>query len=126
MTPVRFGGNGRHLIFFQGEADAVSHAGPHRHQGQPLCARRRCFGKLGNPDHEDGARIIHRAIDAGINFIDTADRYSNGESEEMVGKALKAGATTSCWRRSSTRQWGMIPTSRADRAAGSSRPWRPR
>lgn len=47
------------------------------------------FGKLGNPDHEDGARIIHRALDAGINFIDTADRYSNGESEEIVGKALK-------------------------------------
>lgn len=47
------------------------------------------FGKMANPDHEDGIRIIHKAIDAGINFIDTADRYSNGESEEIVGKALK-------------------------------------
>jgi aryl-alcohol dehydrogenase (NADP+) len=47
------------------------------------------FGPMGNPDHDDGARIIHRALDAGINFIDTADRYSAGESEVIVGKALK-------------------------------------
>jgi aryl-alcohol dehydrogenase-like predicted oxidoreductase len=47
------------------------------------------FGKMANADHDDGIRIIHRALDAGINFIDTADRYSNGESEEIVGKALK-------------------------------------
>ncbi len=47
------------------------------------------FGALGNPDHEDSIRIIHRALDAGINFIDTADVYSHGESEEIVGKALK-------------------------------------
>src|ERR1700727_2348497 len=44
----------------------------------------------GNPDHDDAIRIIHKALDAGINFIDTADRYSAGESEEIVGKALKA------------------------------------
>ena len=42
-----------------------------------------------NPDHDDAIRIIHRALDAGINFVDTADRYSQGESEEIVGKALK-------------------------------------
>jgi len=47
------------------------------------------FGSIGNPDHEDCVRIIHKALDAGINFIDTADRYSAGESEEIVGKALK-------------------------------------
>ncbi len=47
------------------------------------------FGKMGNPDQEEGVRIIHRALDAGINFIDTADRYSAGESEEIVGRALK-------------------------------------
>ena len=46
------------------------------------------FGGWGNPDHDDGIRIIHRALDAGINFIDTADVYSRGESEEIVGKAL--------------------------------------
>jgi aryl-alcohol dehydrogenase-like predicted oxidoreductase len=44
---------------------------------------------IGNPDHEDSIRIIHTALDAGINFIDTADAYSRGESEEIVGKALK-------------------------------------
>jgi aryl-alcohol dehydrogenase-like predicted oxidoreductase len=47
------------------------------------------FGAWGNTDHEDSIRIIGRAIDAGINFIDTADVYSAGESEAIVGKALK-------------------------------------
>jgi aryl-alcohol dehydrogenase-like predicted oxidoreductase len=47
------------------------------------------FGALGNPDHDDSIRIIHRALDAGINFVDTADIYSDGESEVIVGKALK-------------------------------------
>jgi aryl-alcohol dehydrogenase-like predicted oxidoreductase len=47
------------------------------------------FGPMGNPDHDDAANMIHKALDAGINFIDTADRYSAGESEEIVGKALK-------------------------------------
>jgi aryl-alcohol dehydrogenase-like predicted oxidoreductase len=46
------------------------------------------FGAWGNTDHEDSIRIIHAALDAGINFIDTADVYSAGESEEIVGKAL--------------------------------------
>jgi aryl-alcohol dehydrogenase-like predicted oxidoreductase len=47
------------------------------------------FGAGGNPDHDDSIRIIHKALDAGINFVDTADRYSAGESEEIVGEALK-------------------------------------
>ena len=47
------------------------------------------FGAIGNPDHDDSIRIIHKALNAGINFIDTADAYSRGESEEIVGKALK-------------------------------------
>jgi aryl-alcohol dehydrogenase-like predicted oxidoreductase len=47
------------------------------------------FGAWGNTDHDDSIRIIHRALDAGINFVDTADVYSRGESEEIVGKALK-------------------------------------
>jgi aryl-alcohol dehydrogenase-like predicted oxidoreductase len=46
------------------------------------------FGAIGNPDHEDSIRIIHKALDTGINFIDTADMYSNGESEQIVGKAI--------------------------------------
>jgi aryl-alcohol dehydrogenase-like predicted oxidoreductase len=47
------------------------------------------FGPIGNADHDDAIRIIHKALDAGINFVDTADRYSQGESEVIVGKALK-------------------------------------
>jgi hypothetical protein len=46
------------------------------------------FGPWGEPDHDECARILHRALDAGINFIDTADAYSDGESEEIVGKAI--------------------------------------
>jgi aryl-alcohol dehydrogenase-like predicted oxidoreductase len=55
----------------------------------PLCLGAMMFGEWGNPDHDESIRIIHRALDAGINFIDTADVYSRGESEEIVGKALK-------------------------------------
>lgn len=47
------------------------------------------FGAWGNPDHDESIRIIHRALDAGINVIDTADVYARGESEEIVGKAIK-------------------------------------
>ena len=54
----------------------------------PLCLGAMMFGAWGNPDHDDSIRIIHRALDAGINFVDTADVYSNGESEEIVAKAL--------------------------------------
>jgi aryl-alcohol dehydrogenase-like predicted oxidoreductase len=49
------------------------------------------FGDWGNPDHDESIRIIHRALDSGINFIDTADVYSAGESEEIVAKALAGG-----------------------------------
>ncbi|MEO6192204.1 MAG: aldo/keto reductase [Thermoanaerobaculia bacterium] len=55
----------------------------------PLCLGAMMFGSWGNPDHEDSIRIIHRALDAGINFVDTANGYSEGESEVIVGKALK-------------------------------------
>src|ERR671920_2615734 len=54
----------------------------------PLCLGAMMFGGTGNPAHDDCVRIIHRALDEGINFIDTADVYSAGESEEIVGKAL--------------------------------------
>ncbi|SDK23948.1 aldo/keto reductase [Streptomyces indicus] len=53
------------------------------------CLGTMMFGAVGNADHEDSARIIHAALDAGINFVDTADMYSAGECEEIVGKALK-------------------------------------
>ena len=55
----------------------------------PLCLGAMMFGAWGNPDHDESIRIIHRALDAGINFVDTADVYSRGESEEIVAKALK-------------------------------------
>lgn len=55
----------------------------------PLCLGTMMFGQRGNADHADCARIIHRALDAGINFVDTANVYSNGESEEIVGEALR-------------------------------------
>jgi aryl-alcohol dehydrogenase-like predicted oxidoreductase len=47
------------------------------------------FGAMGNPDHDEATRMVHRALDAGINLVDTADMYSHGESEEIVGAALK-------------------------------------
>src|SRR4051812_30340143 len=59
-------------------------------QVSPLCLGTMMFGAWGNTDHDESIRIIHRALDAGINFVDTADVYSAGESEEIVGKALKS------------------------------------
>jgi aryl-alcohol dehydrogenase-like predicted oxidoreductase len=47
------------------------------------------FGAWGNRDHADCIRIVHRALDVGINFIDTADMYADGETEEILGKALE-------------------------------------
>src|SRR6476646_9741056 len=57
----------------------------------PLCLGAMMFGDWGNTDHDESIRIIDAALDAGINFIDTADVYSRGESEEIVGKALQGG-----------------------------------
>ena len=56
-----------------------------------FCLGAMMFGAWGNPDHDESIRIIHAALDAGINFIDTADVYGQGESEEIVGKALAGG-----------------------------------
>ncbi|SDP33210.1 Predicted oxidoreductase [Lentzea jiangxiensis] len=53
------------------------------------CLGAMMFGSVANNDHEEGVRIIHRALEAGVNFVDTADMYSAGESEEIVGKALE-------------------------------------
>jgi aryl-alcohol dehydrogenase-like predicted oxidoreductase len=54
-----------------------------------LCLGAMMFGAWGNTDHDESVRIIHAALDAGVNFVDTADVYSHGESEEIVGRALK-------------------------------------
>ncbi len=53
------------------------------------CLGAMMFGEVGNPDHDECIRMTRKALDAGVNFIDTADRYSLGESEEIVGKAVK-------------------------------------
>src|SRR3954452_14295227 len=60
-------------------------------QVSTLCLGAMMFGAWGNRDHDDSVAIIHRALDAGINFVDTADVYGAGESEEIVGKALADG-----------------------------------
>jgi aryl-alcohol dehydrogenase-like predicted oxidoreductase len=67
---------------------------PHGRTGvsvSKFCLGAMMFGDWGNKDHDESIRIIHRALDSGINFIDTADVYSQGESEEIVGKALADG-----------------------------------
>ena len=56
-----------------------------------FCLGAMMFGAWGNPDHDESIRIIHAALDAGIDFVDTADVYAQGESEEIVGKALAGG-----------------------------------
>ena len=62
----------------------------------PYCLGAMMFGKMANPDHDEAMRIIHRALDAGINFIDTADRYSAGESEEDAQYKSMHSATGDC------------------------------
>ncbi len=71
------------------------------------CLGTMMFGSVGNPDHADSVRVIHAALDAGINFVDTADMYSAGESETIVGKALKGAA-----RRRRRRHQGPLPDGR--------------
>jgi aryl-alcohol dehydrogenase-like predicted oxidoreductase len=71
-----------------------------------LCLGAMMFGDWGNKDHDDSIRIIDRALDAGINFIDTADVYSHGESEEIVGKALAGGKRDNVVL--ATKAWGQM------------------
>jgi aryl-alcohol dehydrogenase-like predicted oxidoreductase len=58
------------------------------------CLGAMMFGHAGNADHADCIRILHAALDQGINFVDTADMYSSGESEEIVGKGLQGRRDT--------------------------------
>ncbi|HVC26004.1 MAG TPA: aldo/keto reductase [Acidimicrobiales bacterium] len=57
-------------------------------QVSTYCLGAMMFGQWGNRDVDECVRMVHAALDAGINFVDTADVYSNGESEEIVGRAL--------------------------------------
>lgn len=72
-------------------------------QVSPLCLGTMMFGPWGNDDEADVIRIVHAAFDAGINFVDTADIYSDGRSEELTGKKT-------CCRPCSAMAWGRSPT----------------
>ena len=88
----------------------------------PLCLGAMMFGAWGTQDHDESIRIIHAALDAGINFVDTADVYSFGESEEIVGKALAKTKRHKVVLATKVHgQMGRTPTRRATRGAGS---WR--
>lgn len=63
--------------------------GPTGMRVSPLCLGTMMFGAWGEPDHDTSIRVIHAALDAGVNFVDTADIYAQGESEEILGKALR-------------------------------------
>jgi aryl-alcohol dehydrogenase-like predicted oxidoreductase len=84
----------------------------------PLCLGAMMFGGWGNPDHDESVSIIHSAIDAGINFIDTADVYSQGESEEVVAKAIAGRRDDLVIATKVHGQMGEDPNS-----AGNSRRW---
>jgi aryl-alcohol dehydrogenase-like predicted oxidoreductase len=83
------------------------------------------FGAWGEPDHDVSIKIIHRALDAGINFIDTADVYSQGESEEIVGKALAGGRRDEVILATKVHgQMGVSPGQQGDpNKRGNSRRW---
>jgi aryl-alcohol dehydrogenase-like predicted oxidoreductase len=83
-----------------------------------LCLGTMMFGAWGNPDHDESIRIIHAALDAGIDFVDTADVYSQGESEEIVGKAL-AGRRDQVVL--ATKFWGQM--GEGENRRGGSRRW---
>jgi aryl-alcohol dehydrogenase-like predicted oxidoreductase len=77
------------------------------------------FGAIGNPDHDDSIRIIHKALDAGINFVDTADAYAHASPKRSWERRSRGVATTSSLRPSCISQWVMIPISEATPGAGS-------
>jgi aryl-alcohol dehydrogenase-like predicted oxidoreductase len=86
----------------------------------PLCLGAMMFGAWGNPDHDDSTKIIYQALDAGINIVDTADVYSSGESEKIVGEALSGGRRDGVVLATRpTGRWVMIPTSKATPGVGS-------
>jgi aryl-alcohol dehydrogenase-like predicted oxidoreductase len=87
-------------------------------QVSPLYLGAMMFGPWGNDDRADSSRIIHRALEAGITIVDTADVYSAGRSEASSARRCRAAATTSSWRRKFSMPMGEDPNSR-----GGSRRW---
>ena len=82
----------------------------------PLCLGTMMFG--GATDEPTSVRIIAKARDAGVNFIDTADAYNQGRSEEITGRGIAAERDSGYWRPSSRTRWARAPTSAASRANG--------
>ena len=76
------------------------------------------LGSFGNADHDDATRMVHKALDAGINLVDTADVYGDGESEEIVGKALKGRRDDVVLATKASRPMGSDPNQQ-----GGSRRW---
>ena len=94
---------------------------PHRRPGQPADPRRDEVRRVGQPRPRRSIATIHPALDAGINLMDTADVYAHGESEEIVGDAMRPAreaATTSSWPPSCTARWATRSP-----PAGNSRRW---
>ena len=73
-------------------------------QVSPYCLGTMMFGRVANTDQDPCVRIILRALDSGINLVDTADVYSRSESEQILGKALR-GRRDECWPQRSTARW---------------------
>ena len=76
----------------------------------PYCLGAMMFGAWGNPDHEDSIRIIHAALDGGINFVDTADVYSAGSRRRSSARPCAAAATTWSWPPRRTARWARTLT----------------
>jgi aryl-alcohol dehydrogenase-like predicted oxidoreductase len=89
-------------------------------QVSPLCLGAMMFGPWGNGDRADSIRIIHRALDAGINVVDTADVYSAGVSEEILGEALQGRRDDVVLATKFFMPMSEDPTPAAARADGSS------
>ena len=78
-----------------------------------LCLGAMMFGDWGNTDEDEGIRIVHAALDAGINFVDTADVYSQGRARRRSARRSRTAATRSSWPPRSTARWARAATGRA-------------
>ena len=80
------------------------------------------FGSQGRTTQDEATAIVDAALEAGINLIDTADMYSQGESEEMVGKAIAGRRDDVVLATKASCRWATSATTGAPRVAG----WSPR
>ena len=105
-----------------GHDDAVEHR-PLGRTGvsvSKFCLGAMMFGAWGNPGHDECIRIIHEALDGGVNFIDTADVFGQGESEEIIAKALSGSRRDNVVLATKFRNaMGEDPNQRGNSGAGS-------